>query len=146
MLSYTHLTDPRATRQQDLREVYGFICTCPSCSLPLSESRSSDINRARLNNVAAEYLVGGLYERKRARIEGSSQESSPDSYLDLINLMDREGFHDTALYLQLATLLISFYLKAGDSEIAESWMLRRDQYSKASFRERNAAAYAGMIY
>lgn len=53
---YIELRQSKTNRQSQLLELYGFLCTCPACSLPSEESLADDAKRTRANKLECSML------------------------------------------------------------------------------------------
>ncbi|KAJ7199568.1 hypothetical protein C8J57DRAFT_1415465 [Mycena rebaudengoi] len=123
--SYGALLPPRAERREILQNQYDFECSCPSCSLPDSESSQSDDRRRLLQDD-----LGRLDPADDPEFSAwLSDASLPDDHVisrieELVSAMESEGVQNVDFQVIHYTRLVRAYIALGDAEKAKFWASR----------------------
>ncbi|KAJ7279052.1 hypothetical protein C8J57DRAFT_1502880 [Mycena rebaudengoi] len=123
--SYGALLLPRAERREILQNQYDFECSCPSCSLPDSESSQSDDRRRLLQDD-----LGRLDPADDPDFSAwLSDASLPDDHVisrieELVSAMESEGVQNVDFQVIHYTRLVRAYIALGDAEKAKFWASR----------------------
>ncbi|KAI0076819.1 hypothetical protein K474DRAFT_1196426 [Panus rudis PR-1116 ss-1] len=126
---YTFLDEPRSERRKILLKGYKFLCDCPSCSLPDSDSRVSDARRKRILQLTHEEMRrDGIKILKWLASPNTPDLQLIDECKDVINLMDTERIWPAAVSSAILQRIVQAYCAIEDAENASYWARRASKY------------------
>jgi hypothetical protein len=123
-ITYIDNSLPRSNRQEVLREMYDFTCTCQSCTLPLSASIESDRKRVELARVMLCVDASDESDLK-AWIKDPLLPDSHiiDQWKPIWDMLVSEGMWRDCIWSAVIQYLCKAYCALGDKEKAAEWAL-----------------------